>query len=377
MEILKMKYNELESILNKSNLKTRVLDWATDLAISKIKTHFGIVMKSSSFNNIRTIIEVLQFLDKNLEKRITRTATEMPIIEGSYIIRVKKYNAFIYVSGEWAEGSDKYTMTLYVFGKGTYRLAKYIDYKITRIEGREGTLTNFAVTANKRGDSQYWNCIANPIPPRTFDTLFFDGNVIESIKDHLNTWISNADIYKSRNLNFKTGILIHGPAGTGKSSLAVAIATYLKCNLISIDMSTFDDLDITDLTGAINADTANYVIFLDEIDVVFKSRDENITDAQRERTAKLLTFLDSANSPSNVVFVATTNYPERLDSAVTRKGRFDLTVHVDNFSKDTAEKMCKGFDTSLDNIKVEALENGKYNPASLQSAILNSISHNE
>ena len=371
-----MKYNELESILNKNNLKTRVLDWVTDLAISKIKTHFGIVMKSSNFNNIKTIIEVLQFLDKNLEKRITRTATEMPIIEGSYIIRVKKYNAFIYVSGE-CEGSDKYTMTLYIFGKGTYRLAKYIDYKITRIEGREGTLTNFAVTANKRGDSQYWNCIANPIPPRTFDTLFFDGNVIESIKDHLNTWISNADIYKSRNLNFKTGILIHGPAGTGKSSLAVAIATYLKCNLISIDMSTFDDLDIADLTGSINADTDNYVIFLDEIDVVFKSRDENITDAQRERTTKLLTFLDSANSPSNVVFVATTNYPERLDSAVTRKGRFDLTVHVDNFSKDTAEKMCKGFDTSLDNIEVEALENGKYNPASLQSAILNSISHHE
>ena len=375
-------YEDIERIFNKNYLQRKALDWATNLIVDKAKSHFGIVMKFNSYKKISEITRILEKLDKNFKKHTTNNYYNdgsLPMIEGKYIIRVEKANAFIYVSGECDRNRDtgkmENTIMLYLFGKGAFRLERYIQKKISLMG--DGELVNYAVTASKRGDSSYWSCIANDIPPRSFDTLFFDNNVIDTVKDHLDKWIANAGIYKSRNLNFKTGILIHGPAGTGKSSLAVAIATYLKCNLISIDMATFDDLDIVDLVGSINADKEMYVVFLDEIDVVFKSRDESITDEQKERTTKLLTFFDSANSPSNVIFVATTNYPERLDSAVTRKGRFDLTVHVDNLSKATAESMCHGFGTSLDKVNAETLPDGKYNPATLQAAILNSMEHEE
>lgn len=373
-----MRYKDIEKLIDRETLRDKAFDWATDFAMDKIKTHFGIVMKFNTYNEVAAISSILIGMDKTIKKHIVNSYTyggtkQAPLIEGKQIIRIKKHNSFIYVSGVTKDTNQNEmhsNILIYIFGKGAYKTKAYIDYKFRNFNDAE--LINYAVTASKRGTDSYWNCIANDIPPRTFDTLFFDNNVIGSVKGHLDKWLSNIDIYKSRNLNFKTGILIHGPAGTGKSSLAVAIASYLKCNLISIDMATFDDLDITDLTGSINADKDRYVVFLDEIDVVFKSRDENITDAQRERTTKLLTFLDSANSPSNVVFVATTNYFDRLDAAVTRKGRFDLVVHVDNLTKGTAEKMCEGFGTSMEDIQIEPLSNGKYNPATLQSAILDS-----
>ena len=375
-----MKYSEMERLVSRDTLRDKAFDWATDFAMDKVKAHFGIVMKFNTYNEVAAISSILIGMDRTIKKHVVNSYTyggtkQAPIIEGKQIIRIKKHNSFIYVSGVTKDGNSQNehysNILIYVFGKGAYKTKAYIDYRFRNFNDAE--LINYAVTASKRGTDSYWNCIANDIPPRTFDTLFFDNNVIGSVKDHLDRWLNNIEIYRSRNLNFKTGILIHGPAGTGKSSLAVAIASYLKCNLISIDMATFDDLDITDLTGSINADKDRYVVFLDEIDVVFKSRDENITDEQRERTTKLLTFLDSANSPTNVVFVATTNYPERLDTAVTRKGRFDLTVHVDNLSKETAEEMCRGFDTTLDNVEIDPLDDGKYNPATLQAAILSSM----
>lgn len=374
-----MKYKDVEKLIDRETLRDKAFDWATDFVMDKLKTHFGIVMKFNTYNEVAAISSILIDMDKTIKKHVVNSYTyggtkQAPLIEGKQIIRVKKHNSFIYVSGVTKESgqNEKYSnILIYIFGKGAYKTKAYIDYKFRNFNDAE--LINYAVTASKRGTDSYWNCIANDIPPRTFDTLFFDNNVIGSVKEHLDKWLSNIDIYKSRNLNFKTGILIHGPAGTGKSSLAVAIASYLKCNLISIDMATFDDLDITDLTGSINADKDRYVVFLDEIDVVFKSRDENITDEQRERTTKLLTFLDSANSPTNVVFVATTNYPDRLDTAVTRKGRFDLIVHVDNLSKETAEEMCRGFNTTLNNVDIFPLSDGKYNPATLQAAILSSM----
>lgn len=54
---------------------------------------------------------------------------------------------------------------------------------------------------------------------------------------------------------------------------------------------------------------------------------------------QLLQFLDSSQSPNNVIFIATTNYIDRLDHALVRKGRFDLKIELDDFNKDTARKM--------------------------------------
>lgn len=372
--------NNIKNILKIKSLRDVAADKLKGFMINKVTNHFGITLRFSEYNEIMDITKILKYFDPKFNAHVINqhlindSSRILPLIDDEYVIIVRSMNAFIYVNGavySTNENNISCELWLYIFGKGAYRVLKYIKKSIAA--KNTNNITNYTVTGrpDDRG-SGYWNCIATEVQPRPFDTLFFDNNVIPKIKTHLAKWQSNIDIYKSRGLNYKTGILIHGPAGTGKSSLAVAIASYLDCDMVTIDMSTFDNIDIPDLVGSINADNARYVVFLDEIDVVFKSRDGDITDTQRERTTKLLTFLDSANSPTNVVFVATTNYLDRLDDAVTRKGRFDLVIHVDNLSAETAEKMCEGFNTDINNINIEPLAGGKYNPATLQSAILDS-----
>ena len=210
---------------------------------------------------------------------------------------------------------------------------------------------------------------------RDFSTLFFDNHIEEDIKKFLDNWIENESIYRNRGLLFKTGILLYGNPGTGKSSIANAIAAYLDCNIITIDMTNFANLDIAGISTTINADSSRYIILLDEIDVLFSNRDNNSKD-QNEAISKLLLLLDSVQSPDNVVFVATTNYVDRLDPALIRKGRFDKKIEIGNISYNTAVKMCRSFGIK-DEGEVELLlaksktdKNNNFNPATLQSDIL-------
>ena len=209
------------------------------------------------------------------------------------------------------------------------------------------------------------------------DTIFLDSNIKDEVIEHLNTWINNIDIYKKRGLPYKTGILFYGTPGTGKSSMAIAIASYLECSLITIDMSSFSDINIAELSESINADNDRYVVLIDEIDTIFSSRDnENASDQEKQNISKLLALLDSAQSPTNVVFVATTNYYDKLDPAVVRKGRFDKIYELNPISKKTAYEMCESFgctDLQCKDI-LSKYDNDIYiNPSELQNDILNYI----
>jgi len=57
----------------------------------------------------------------------------------------------------------------------------------------------------------------------------------------------------------------------------------------------------------------------------------------------LLNYLDGLMSPSNCIFVATTNYPENLDSALIRPGRFDYHFVIDHADKEIAKQLCDRF----------------------------------
>ena len=206
------------------------------------------------------------------------------------------------------------------------------------------------------------------------DTLYFDHDIRKQITDHLDQWLANEDIYKDRGLIFKTGILLYGTKGTGKTSLATAIATYLKCGLINIDCTTFQDLNVADVTESINADNDRYVILLDEVDTLFADREGDDDSVKKERTAKLLSFLDGPASPNNVVFVLTTNFYDKLDKAAIREGRIDLEVELGDISKSAARNMCEDFKLNPSQIE-EVFKDLEFpvNPAKLQTRILYKI----
>lgn len=370
---IKEKNMIVNSIFN--DYKNKAIKCALQIARDKIKNKFGIevIINAAEFNKVADFLEKY---DSNFEYHIQMPKCRdiMPeryrnIIEHPFIVKLRNdtYMWCNRFSRNYDDGSILDSMNIYIFGKKSYRyyriLCKYLSKKTHSISRA------YQISAYDGSDGFKVSTIDGSC--RDINTLYFDNDIKQKITNHLNEWISNENIYVDRGIIYKTGILLYGTAGTGKSSLATAISTYLRCPLIIIDCTEFHNIDIGELTATINADTCRYVVLLDEIDSIFTDRDD-IKANKKERTSKLLSFLDSPNSPTNVVFVATTNYIEKIDKAALRKGRFDLMIELTDIHKDAALQMCRGF--NLNNTQIEEvlsrINSFPINPSTLQSIIL-------
>lgn len=368
-------------------LKNKLIINGVEYYSNKAKDHFGIEINITQPNQVREITKWIADRDLKFKYHIANPTMNFkrnadPIINKQFILKLERAT-YMFVSGTVVGRNDNSDqggeLYIYLFGKKYQKwlreLSKYLRDQATQ------TSMMYSISAQKSDnrDSSYWTCTGSTLIPRPMSTLYFDKGIKEEIEKHLDKWEANESIYKERGLIFKTGILLYGNAGTGKSSLASAIAHRLNCALISIDMSTFAYLNISEVTESINADDDRYVILLDEIDTVFTNRDDDAsTDKQRSTISKLLQFMDSQHSPTNVVFVATTNYKDRLDDALLRKGRFDKIIHLGDIDYAAALEMCKGFNLTQDQINSLNLDkNSTFNPAELQDRILSTIAHKE
>lgn len=375
--------NDLEHIITGSmglrGLRYRLLNKAVSYYGSRIKNYFGITMEFPTERHVVIFTEWLQKYDKGFMHHIAnpyavadKHSKATPVIDSEFVVKLDLHT-YLYVSGNvrYLDETKKSTIVqIYLFGK---HFPKYYNELKKLMSNRLRADNMIYSVTGKGGDGRsYWTCSGSKLTRRTMDTLFFDNDIKEQIINHLDKWNRNESLYESRGLIFKTGILLYGTPGTGKSSLAAAIAYYLGCSIISIDCTTFDNLDIAEVTDCINADEDRYVVLLDEIDAVFLSRDGDGAGSDKAKnTSKLLSFLDSPNSPKNVVFIGTTNYIDRLDPATLRKGRFDLSIELTNISKATALEMCHGFGLDAENTE-DLMENTEFpiNPSKFQSLIL-------
>ena len=367
-----------------SRIKYGIEDFVFNTATTKVKTHFGIVMTFYDEGEVDAFTKWVKENDKNFMKHITNAyiykgniSNDTPILADKFIFKCAKHTWMYvyYCDGPFLERhrSSAKPIEAYVFGKGAYRVFK----EISKIQNAHSTTKMIYTVSCKSNSSDskdsYWTVTGKSMPNRTIDTIFIDPRKKKLILDHIDNWLKNEDIYTERGLTFKTGLLFHGTAGTGKTSLAIAIANYLNCDIIQIDTASFQNLNIADVVECINADNDRYVVLIDEIDTIFKSRDEELSETQQANTSKLLSLLDSSQSPNNVVFVGTTNYRDRLDKAVTRKGRFNIDIELGNIDRELATEMCKSFNLSAADTRMildSISDNDKYNPCELESAIL-------
>ena len=238
-------------------------------------------------------------------------------------------------------------MEIYITGKHAKPYFKELS-EMTKSTVNDSVLQHYRVEGNESGS--YYTYVSD-MRTRNIDTLFYEDGVKENIISHIKNFIESEDMYKSRDLIYKTGILLTGEPGTGKTSLVTALATYFKWNLITINMEKFKHINVQELADSITADPTKYIILMEDIDIMLNSEENSKDQEYQENVHKLMQFLDGNVSPSGVVIIATTNYPERLDRRVLRDGRFDVNIYVDELEYDNIIKMAKSFD--LNNESVE------------------------
>jgi len=172
------------------------------------------------------------------------------------------------------------------------------------------------------------------LPKTTFDEIGGMQDVIQRIRMNIVYPFKNPEIFQKFKKKPGGGILMYGPPGCGKTHIARATAG--ECG------ATFMAISITDILSKWLGESEQRlhqlfeqarrrspaVIFIDEVDAIGGSR-ANISSTMAPIVNVLLTELDGISAKNeNLMVLAATNTPWRVDDALRRPGRFDRILFV-------------------------------------------------
>jgi len=164
----------------------------------------------------------------------------------------------------------------------------------------------------------------------TDELLRFPDGPIQTVVDRAERFWKSKEKYEALGLLHKTGILLYGPAGCGKSSaIKLLIQDLIKRGGIVLitDRPRFMPMAFRMIRDIEKERPIVNII-------------EDIDDKMREPedSTILLAMLDGEHQTDNILQIATTNYPERLEERITqRPGRFDLIVRMELPSEGSRE----------------------------------------
>lgn len=184
------------------------------------------------------------------------------------------------------------------------------------------------------------------IPQVSWDDVGGLEEVKEKLKDSVERPITDPESFIKMGVEPTKGILLYGPPGTGKTLLAKAIANESDANFISVKGPELLSKWVGESEEAIREvfkkarQTAPSIVFLDEIDAIATERGGNSSDGTTDRVVnQLLTSLDGIERTTDVVVIAATNRPDRIDDALLRAGRFDHQLLVPVPSRTSRKKI--------------------------------------
>lgn len=162
-------------------------------------------------------------------------------------------------------------------------------------------------------------------------------NQLREVREAIEDPILNPDKFEEIGIEPPSGVLLHGPPGTGKTMLAKAVANKTNAKFLKLAASELAQKFIgegsrlvRDLFEVAKEDSPT-VIFIDEIDAIATKRRESKSDggAEVQRTLmQLLSEMDGFENRGDVRIIAATNRFDMLDEAILRPGRFDRIIEV-------------------------------------------------
>ena len=177
------------------------------------------------------------------------------------------------------------------------------------------------------------------IHKRSMDSVYIDDTTKHNLIKRIDDFLVDRQKFYDRGIPYKLGIMISGKPGTGKTSLIKALASKYSRDIYLVNKNVLKE---SPEIGHI--DFSKSVLVFEDIDsfsVVKNRTDKNEGDDDGKMSmSMLLQILDGALTPDGLIVFATTNDITSIDPAVTRKGRFDDSIVINELSYDTFVNMC-------------------------------------
>ncbi|KAI9371852.1 putative mitochondrial chaperone BCS1 [Aspergillus egyptiacus] len=180
-------------------------------------------------------------------------------------------------------------------------------------------------------ETAQWKPFGQARRKRPLESVILDKGVKERIVEDIKDFLSSGQWYHDRGIPYRRGYLLYGPPGTGKTSFIRALAGELDYDIAVLNLS---ERGLTDdrLNYLLTLVPKRTLVLLEDVDAAFSNR-RTQTDEDGYRGANvtfsgLLNALDGVASGEERIIFLTTNHVERLDAALVRPGRVDMTVRL-------------------------------------------------
>lgn len=157
---------------------------------------------------------------------------------------------------------------------------------------------------------------------RDISSIFINEQKKNEIVADMDSFVKSKQFYFSRNIPYRRGYLFEGPPGTGKSSLASALANHFKKDLHALNLkSLMDDNQFKRLMGNVSNGS---ILLIEDIDGYFDGRKSET----KINFSSFLNEISGIKCKEDVILIVTTNHKSKIDEALMRSGRLDIHVQI-------------------------------------------------
>ncbi|KAG6876596.1 hypothetical protein C0993_001997 [Termitomyces sp. T159_Od127] len=178
-----------------------------------------------------------------------------------------------------------------------------------------------------------WRPFGQPRRKRPLKSVVLEPGIGEKIEQDIKSFLSRRQWYAQRGIPYRRGYLLYGPPGSGKTSFIQALAASLSYDICLLNLSERGLADDKLNYLLSNAPETSFVL-IEDVDAAFNKRVQTTEDGYQSSVtfSGFLNALDGVASGEERIIFMTTNHIERLDPALIRPGRVDVSELIDDAS---------------------------------------------